>query len=116
MEHLRLTRGEPVDRPDQPVAVEGSDRHPTLTDRGDQQVDRDEVDLPPYPRFQNRQWCELGGGVQFPILDRHPRRTSTDSVTESRKGRSSVTPMPGPDGTGMIPSVASRACSVMSRA
>ena len=46
----------------------------------------------------------------------HGPKTSRLAVTLSRKARSSVTPVPGPGGTGMIPSAASSRSATMSRA
>ena len=46
---------------------------------------------------------------------RHARKLSRDTVTVSRKSLSSLTPMPGPAGTGIRPSVASSFSSTMSR-
>ena len=48
------------------------------------------------------------------IADDHAGKRSVATVTLSRKVRSSVTPMPGPLGTGMRPSVASSASLTMS--
>ena len=117
VENSRLVCGKAVHRANQTVTIERADRDTTFVDRRHEHVDRNHFDLvAPDTRFERWQRSKFGGSTQLAELDRHRRRTSTDSVTDSRNGRSSVTPMPGPDGTGMMPSVASNACSVMSRA
>ncbi len=116
MEHPRVVGPKAEHRADHATFVESTEGHPTFLDTCHQHVHRDTVIVAaPYEGLEGRQHGQFVGRAQHPDLDAH-LTTSTDSVTAFRNPRSRVTPIPGPAGTGMIPSVVSSCCSTMSRA
>jgi hypothetical protein len=125
VQYRRFVGGEAEQCAHDLATVECSERHTTLRHHGHEHVHRHQVAVgTPDAPFEGRQCRQLVGVAQFTELETaqriglvaHRWCTSVDSVTLSRNGRSRVTPIPAPAGTGMMPSVVSSRCSTMSRA
>ena len=93
------------------------ERNATLADGGDEQVHRHRFVVgAPDELLEIRKRSDLIGRREHLDGDTVGQRsTSVFTVTVLTNSRSSVTPIPGPSGTGMMPLTVSSSCSTMSR-